>query len=45
MVKDAIERYAQRSPVALVNELHEVLFRTKPTVHAKWVDDVIAVRF
>ena len=45
VMKDAIERHAQRSPVALVNELREVLFRAKPTVHAKWVDHIIAVSF
>jgi hypothetical protein len=45
MVKDAIERYLQRSPVACVNEPHKVLFGAKSAIHAKWVDDVVAVRF
>ena len=45
MVKDTIERYPNRSPVALINEAHEIRFGPKPTIDPKWVDHIVTMRF
>jgi hypothetical protein len=45
VVKNHIEPHAQRTLVALVDEMEQVGFAAQSAVDAKGIDDVIAVRF